>query len=128
MSCSSRHKDVVSRIKNFMRDTAVKAFDDPATYQFVSIRVDTFRGSDYIHNIREIYKPGDTVLFSESVVESNLKKADSLAGVANYKDSIIDYETTVRFRAKNKIGALILDSVTLIYYPVLDQIKVRQSS
>lgn len=103
-------------VKKYMTDSVVPRFNDPSSYQFVSMKVDTFTGKDYIHNIRALYV--DTLLFSKDKIAEEQAEATSLEKRPGYSDSVIDLEVTVDYRGKNKLGALILDHLNLTYYPV----------
>ena len=99
-----------------MADSVVRKFDDPSSYEFVSLRSDTFRGADYIKNIRSLYV--DTILTSKEKNADEQKLADNLEKRPGYLDSIIDIQIVVNFRGRNKLGALILNHLRLNYYPV----------
>ena len=107
-----------TRVKEYMKDSVVPRFNDPSTYEYVSMEVDTFRGRNYVQNIREIYK--DTTLGKEYFDMHN-READSLSLNSKYMDSIFHIEVKVNFRGKNKMGALILDNINLRYFPSLNK-------
>lgn len=123
-SSCGRDNSAQARIKSYMRDTVVQKLDDPASYQFVSLQIDTFRGADYIRNIRSAYR--DTSLFDSDTRKKQQSAADSLQNVPGYSESILNYQSTLAFRGKNKMGALILDSIRLFYYPGIDVVKVHK--
>lgn len=124
-SCHQSHT-VEDRLRAYIKDTLVKAFDDPSSYQFVSLKIDTFRGSDFIHNERALYVKGDTLLHSEEIIDEKLAQIDSLSKTPGYADSIWNYQAELKFRGKNKMGALILDKVNLKYIPVEDKVEVME--
>ena len=124
IACSD-HTSVEDRFKAYMKDTMTKSFDDPSSYQFVSIHIDTFRGKDYIENTRAFYKRGDTILHTAQNIEDKLAEVDSLSKIPGYGDSIWNYQAELQFRGKNKMGALILDKINLVYSPATDRVAAR---
>ena len=119
-ACNSGN-DIASRMKSYMKDTVVARFDDPASYQFVSLRIDTFRGADFIHNLRLFYD--DTTLLSSEKREADHRLVDSLLKVPGYTERILTYQGQLSFRGKNKMGALVLDSTRLFFDPEKDAIQ-----
>jgi hypothetical protein len=123
-ACNNK-ADIAERFKLYMKDTVVKGFNDPSSYEFVSIKIDTFRGKDYIENTRSLYKRGDTILHTAQRIEEKLSEADSLGKIPGYSDSVWNYQAELSFRGKNKMGALVLDKVNLTYTPASDKIEAR---
>jgi hypothetical protein len=113
LSCNDGANDfsIESRVKHYMTDSIVPRFNDPKSYEFVSMEVDTFKGSDYVKRL------------SSSTTESIKKEADSLASQRGFMDSVLHVKINVSYRGKNKMGALILDQIKLRYFPSLNAIK-----
>ncbi len=151
-SCSSPNME--SRIQNYMKDSIVVNFNDPGSYEFVSIdKPDTVsnyfflyseklkhlevlqvktaeKGTNDIEKINDdLQKTGSDL---DKQISDNHKKVDSLIGltinIENNAIEKIDNELkqpdfvhhlnyNVKYRGKNKMGALILDDITLSYYP-----------
>lgn len=109
-----------------MQDSVVPRFNDPASYQFVSLKVDTFTGADYLKNLKRYYIDTDTSLFSNGVYEEKQKEISHLSSIPRYPDSILHLNIEVEYRGKNKMGALILDKSELRYLPKEDKIITVQ--
>ena len=132
-----------------MKDSVVVDFNDPKSYEYVSMSFDTLRGKNfhslnvdiYTSDITSIYKNQTKTItenpdFSSSEIETILKPGDIL--IEEFKrqrdsirrnpikpDSILQININVKCRVKNKMGALILDEIRLLYFPSTN--KLRQS-
>lgn len=106
-----------------MKDSVVPTFNDPSSYEFVSMEIDTLKGGDYIKNLRQLYKIEDTTIMSKETILTNIKEADSLDKLATYKDSIFHININIKCRGKNKFGGLILNDVKFKYFPSTDRIQ-----
>ena len=114
LSCNSK-SDIETLVKQYMKDSVVPKFNDPASYQFVSMKIDTFKGQDYLKNLQELYI-NDT-LADKNVIEEKKKEITKLSSSPGYSDSILNLQIEVKYRGKNKMGALILDDLDLRYFP-----------
>ncbi|MDE3252509.1 MAG: hypothetical protein KGO92_06855 [Bacteroidota bacterium] len=117
LSCSSK-PNIETRVKKFMKDSVVNTFNDPSSYEFVSMTVDTFKLKDYISNTRLIY--GDTTHFDSIKAKNELARAAELE--KRNIDSIINYQIKVKYRGKNAMGALTLNEINLIFDPLTDKL------
>lgn len=120
ISCSSP-VTTEQRVQKYMTDSVVPRFNDPASYQFASMKIDTFRGRDYYENIKELY--ADTSLFTPGVVEEKHKELEEIEKNPRYMDSILNLQIQVDYRGKNKMGALVLNTMKLRYYPSDNRIE-----
>ncbi len=91
-----------SRVKNYMKDSVAVNLDDPKSYEFVSAKIDTFKVKDYIKNL-------STPPIFDSVRNNNI--LDSLSKLS--PEQIIHIEVEVKARAKNKLGALVMNTLNL---------------
>lgn len=128
LSCSSTNNqaDIESRAKQYMMDTVVPRFNDPASYQFVSLKVDTLTGADYLKNLKRSYIDTDTSLLGTAVYNEKLKEISDLSAIPGYADSVLLLNIEVEYRGKNKMGALILDKTDLRYFPKEDRLTLVQ--
>ena len=117
LSCNT-NPNLETRVKNFMKDSVVTGFNDPKSYEFVSMKIDTLTRANY-----------DTLLVSENLKaeikaveeggrwEEKIKVYDSLTNIirADKGDSleVIKYLINVSFRSKNLMGALQLNDYKL---------------
>lgn len=143
ISCSSK-QNLQSRVQQYMKDTVVANFNDPASYQFVSMDVDTIKGSDYDRELMDQYTSEldktkdqlrqldfETDTTDQYIVREPLTKlvklrSESIDLVKSHPtkaDSIVRYDINVKCRGKNKMGALILNNVKLQYQPSIDKIS-----
>lgn len=116
LSCNSSNKtDVGDLAKAYMKDSIVPRFNDPASYEFVSIKIDTFKGADYLNNLKRLY--ADTTFMSKETIQEKQKEITDLSSIPGYGDSILNLQIEISYRGKNKMGALVLDKTNLRYYP-----------
>ena len=104
-----------------MKDSVASRFNDPSSYEFVSMTIDTFRLKDYLSDIRISHK----INLNFGKDEQNSQPAEVEELEKRNGDSIIHYQITVKCRAKNAMGALILNDVNLILDP--NNNKITQS-
>ena len=99
------------KAEKFVKDSVLTSFNDPKSFELVSITIDTFKTKDALKNTRDFLKYASD---KEDSVKQ-LKKIDSLK-LLN-QDDILNYQFTISYRAKNEMGALILDNMLLFYHP-----------
>lgn len=119
-SCNSKENRkaiIEDRAKRYMEDSVVPRFNDPTSYQFVSLKVDTLTGADYLKNLKRIYIDTDTSLLGSVVYFEKQKEISQLSAIPGYTDSILLLNIEIKYRGKNKMGALILDETHLRYFP-----------
>ena len=116
ISCNSQ-QTIDKSIKKYMLDSIVPRFNDPASYQYVSTKIDTFTGSDYLNNLKRSYIDTDTFLLGKDVYSEKQKEFSRLSTIPGYADSVLHLNVEVTYRSKNKMGALILDKTELRYFP-----------
>lgn len=121
LACST-NQSIETKVKKYMKDSIVSTFNDPSSYEFVSMNIDTFKLKDYISNIRKIYR--DTTVFSKTEQQNHLSEAAELE--KRNVDSIINFQITVKCRGKNAMGVLILNDINLIYDPQTNKITKSQ--
>lgn len=115
-SCNTQ-PTIESTVKKYMTDSIVPRFNDPASYQYVSAKIDTFTGSDYLKNLKRSFIDTDTSVLGKDVYEEKQKEVALLSAIPGYADSVLHLNIEVAYRGKNKIGALILDKTELRYFP-----------
>ena len=94
-----------------MKDSVLTSFNDPKSFELVSITIDTFKTKDALKNTLDFLKYAS----DKEDSAKQLKKIDSLK-LVNQND-ILNYQFTISYRAKNKMGALTLDNMLLFYHP-----------
>lgn len=112
--------DLDARVKQYMKDTLVKQMNDPASYEFVSMTVDTNKGEDQIALLQEFTK--DSAVLSAKDMQDYKTQIADLQSRQGYSDSILRYYIDVSFRGKNAMGAKVVNSKRLIYSPQTDAI------
>ena len=145
-SCSGNADSVEGKIKQYVNDSIVPKLDDPSSFQLVSIGTpDTitnrsflqlrlgFENKNYesLQNLLQM-NARDSVagaLMRDEYLKSK-HDADSIkAGIEDIKKQIaapvqiFGYESKVTFRAKNKMGALVLNNMNVSYHPANDADK-----
>ena len=99
------------KAEKFVKDSVLTSFNDPKSFKFVSITIDTFKIKDALKNTQDFLK----YVSNKEDSTKELKKIDSLK-MLNQND-LLNYQLTISYRAKNKMGALILDNMLLFYHP-----------
>jgi hypothetical protein len=144
-SCNTASNSLESRVKDYMKDSVVTKFDDPKSYEWVGMSIDTvtrheeaelqvsyYEGQIKLNEAKMrvqrlqtkldvLQDYGNDVLSANKKVEygyQSIIQLDSAGLVRNQKylsmpDSTLHHEVSVKFRAKNKMGGLVLDSLTL---------------
>lgn len=123
---SNKQPDIEARAKQFMQDSVVPLFNDPASYQFVSLKVDTFTGSDYLKNLHRLYIDTDTSILLAGQYQEKKSEIAKLSSVPGYADSVLHLNIEIEYRGKNKLGGLVLDRAELRYLPNADKIITVQ--
>jgi hypothetical protein len=113
-SCASK-VSLEDKAKKYVTDSVLSSFNDPKSFEFVSSVVDTFRVVDEIKNVNDLLK------YKQDSAKS-YRELDSLAKID--KNKIINYQITITYRAKNAMGALMLDKMLLFYYPESNRFQV----
>ena len=114
-ACNTHAPSNEEMVKKFMMDSIVPSFNDPKSYEFVSIKVDTFYGREYMENIKRYME--DTTLYTSENLANTRKEIAELESIPGYSDSILNFQYKVNFRAKNKMGGLVLGNTRIIYNP-----------
>lgn len=99
------------KAEKFVKDSVLISFNDPKSFELVSTTIDTFKTKDALKNTQDFLKYAS----DKEDSAKQLKKIDSLK-LLN-QDAIINYQFTISYRAKNKMGALTLDNMLLFYHP-----------
>ena len=99
------------KAEKFVKDSILISFNDPKSFELVSTTIDTFKTKDALKNTQDFLKYAS----DKEDSAKQLKKIDSLK-LLN-QDAIINYQFTISYRAKNKMGALTLDNMLLFYHP-----------
>jgi hypothetical protein len=140
-SCSQK-KTLESRVKQYMKDTVVANFNDPSSYQFVSMAIDTMSEKksyeielqwkgEYLendkHRLDSVLKEKDDIMAGilRDRIAADQKELDSLK--ANPIKDRQWYLINVKCRAKNKMGALILNNMKFKYYPDIDKMQEEET-
>ena len=99
------------KAEKFVKDSVLTSLNDPKSFELVSTTIDTFKTKDALKNAQDFLKYAS----DKEDSAKQLKKIDSLKSLK--QDAIINYEFTISYRAKNKMGALMLDNMLLFYHP-----------
>ena len=152
-SCSSSPKGLESRVQSFMKDSVVTSFNDPKSYEWVSMNkpdsifihavakealdkdssdiksenrkfeIDKLEftnapeDADYVKKITEAHNH-ILLILNESMTRHQ--------GYLSRPDSLININIVVNCRAKNAMGALILNTINLQLNPKDNVLKVVQ--
>jgi hypothetical protein len=119
--------NVEAMTKAYMKDSIVSTFNDPHSYEFVSMKVDTLMAGEYASRLQEGLNSEDTSSLGKEFFERDNRKIAALKSNPNYKDSILHLNINVKYRGKNKMGALILDNVNLVYLPKENRITTLEN-
>jgi hypothetical protein len=130
-SCSTA-PSLEKRVQAFMKDSIVPTFNDPKSYEWVSMETDTLTRDKY-----------DTLLVRKNL-EASIKSLeqggsgwqertnlyDSLRAIirsdkGNPKDIML-YSISVKCRAKNAMGGLILNTIKLELDPISNKLTAIQ--
>lgn len=128
LSCNytSNKAGLEEKAKQYMQDSIVPKFNDPSSYQFVSAKIDTLTGAEYLKNLKRLYIDTDTSLLGEKIYQEKQREISVLSAIPGYSDSVLLLNIEVEYRGKNKIGGLVLDKTELRYYPKEDKFAAVQ--
>ena len=118
LSCNTK-PNLETRVKNFMKDSVVTGFNDPKSYEFVSMKIDTLNRAKYdTMLVRENFEAAiKSINEGGSRWEEKDKLYDSLRAIirSDKGDSseVLKYLINVSFRSKNLMGALQLNEYKL---------------
>lgn len=96
---------------------------DPESYEFISMRIDTFYGREQYNRVKK---------YLDSDLSSEEDQAKDRQLVAEYEndpkkmDSILNYSAFINYRAKNALGAKVVNEIQLVYNPYVDAIMVKE--
>lgn len=116
LACSQKNNSMEDKVHQFMKDSVVPTFNDPASYQFDNMDIDTVTGEVLSARVAKTISDDSTMLQNEYFQE-RMKLAQQINANPALKDSIYYINVRVDFRGKNKFGGLIKDKVRLVYYP-----------
>lgn len=145
-SCSGNSNSVEGKIKQYFKDSITPRLDDPSSLELVSVsKPDTvtdhtllqmqldFEDKNYKDAQYQMQlSSGDSLVASlmKDVYLKHKHEADSInLNIERLKkemaapDHIIGYKSKVAFRTKNKMGTLMLNNITISYYPANDADK-----
>jgi len=127
IGCSNNEPSLKDKAEKFVKDSILTNFNDPKSFEFVSFKIDTITGKSMDDNYREFHKINfsdtlkesfkDTTSFLRRDYESNKTALEHLDKFPTKSDSIINVNIAINYRAKNKMGALMLDNMLLFYHP-----------
>ena len=130
VSCSTS-QSLETRAKNYMKDSVVNGFNDPKSYEFVSIKTDTILRPEYdTAKVEENYN-AEIKMIAESIGDYKPKEKyyDSLRALlrADKKDpkEICELVFNVDFRSKNIMDAIELNHYQLVLNKFTNKIKVK---
>lgn len=148
------------RAEKFVKDSVLPSFNDPKSFEFVSIKPDSVSNHLYILQKKGEYldelkiqnnklksnrlqmisdkmeSTGTSVdkqiLDAGQLIDSNIHKTISLINESIDRcdkqllipDSLHHINIEVSYRAKNKMGALVLDNMLLFYHPENKSLEV----
>lgn len=104
-SCNAnKTENVEAKVKAFMQKEYVPNINDPKSYEYVSMTLDTIKGE-----FNDIYLK-DEVFNSGASTQEKLQKVDAIEKSPSKKDSIYYRIANVEIRGKNLYGAVILNT------------------
>lgn len=107
-----------------MADTVSKTFNDPSSYEFISMQVDTVKGKDDYDNLKKYST--NAVLFDSAARDKMKVQLAQIENNPGYMDSVFNYIIHVSFRSKNKLGALATGQMRLKYLPQIDKMELMK--
>lgn len=146
ISACTSGQNLESRVKEYMKDSVVVNFNDPKSYEYISMQTD----SVFSHKTaRENIESSERAISSENLkflgyklelgsdtngLASLERPHNSIVGIYNNSikkdrivlsqpDSVLSVNITVKCRAKNAMGALVINDVSLS----LENGKLRQN-
>ena len=119
--CSSK-KTIESRVKSFMADTVSKNINDPDSYEFISMKIDTMTGRDDYEQLKRL--SDNSVLFDSAKRLAMKRQMMVIENNPKYMDSVFNYFITVKFKGKNKFGIQVIDMVRLKYFPQTNKMQI----
>ena len=137
ISCSNKYGPLESKLKKQVEEKIVPNLDNPKSFELVSIKTtDTIMYHYYIKQLKKISEDNikesnielveilkDSVYSSDLIKaikesinssQENLKGIDSLLALP---DRVININLEVKMRAKNKLNALVLQTLKFTYNP-----------
>lgn len=124
LSSCNNQPTLEASVKKYMTDSVVPRFNDPSSYEYVSMKTDTFTGGDYIEKIKNLY--ADTMIYNKETIVEKRKEVSELSSVPGFYDSVLNIQIVVNYRGKNKMGAIVLDKTKLRYSPTKNTITEIQ--
>lgn len=150
VSCSPK-TDLKEATEDFIKDSIIIKFNDPKSFELVNVKFDTIKMHSMIES--EIESLTDDLKIKSNELEFNKKEMEysDIDNINSYKeidsltkltikllnesikdskikltkpDAIDHINTHVAYRAKNRFGALILDEMLLIYFPIEKKFKL----
>ena len=111
-ACSSKKENIENDLKAYLEKEYRPSMNDPKSYEYVSMKIDTINGSVY-----DAKKSLD-ILNNNSLPKSTiLSMVDSIKAHPSKADSIYCYDIDVTLRGNNSFGAKILNNESVRYYP-----------
>lgn len=107
VGCVTKKENLETKVKSYMATSYVPSMNDPKSYEFVSMEVDTVKGE--LADLRTMRKTLDETPDNYDKVKADLKIHPSK------EDSTYYYIINTKIRGKNKMGAVILNEQKLKY-------------
>ncbi len=147
---------IEDKAKKYVTDSVLSNFNDPKSFEFVSVNADTVSSHDLsniklqefetdlnrqqrkkkeiLENIESDKKLGlgQTMIDADlridslttAIISSLEKDINSHKAILNKPDLLHHIEINIKYRAKNAMGALMLDNMLLFYYPEINRFEV----
>ena len=107
VGCASKKENLETKVKSYMVTSYVPSMNDPKSYEFVSMEVDTIKGE--LADLRTERK------FLDQNIGTYEKAITDLKLHPSKNDSTYYYIINTKIRGKNKMGSLILNEQKLKY-------------
>lgn len=123
-ACSTQQSsnNMEEKVHQYMKDSVVPTFNDPASYQFVKMDIDSVTGQVLTQRVSKAISE-DSSMLSNEYFQDKIKWAKEVEADPSLKDKVYYVNVRVDFRGKNKFGGLIKDKVRLVYYPATNRFE-----
>ena len=160
IGCGSNELSLKQKTEKFIKDSVLTSFNDPKSFELVSIKNDSVSNhlfilqnkGDYLDQLKsqnsklslnrlqmisdKMESTGTAldkqILDGGKSIDSNINKTISIINESIERcdkqllipDSLHHINVEIRYRAKNKMGALALDNMLLSYYPKTNNFEI----
>lgn len=118
------------KFKNKIETVLIKNLNDPKSYEFISItKIDTFYLKNSALRYKKLYQEwvNDTTDYYENKREENINKLNHYKSILDtVSDKTIDeIGVTINYRAKNKLGGLVVSDGRFYFDDKFNIVRVK---